>query len=208
MISTYLTYASISALVACTPGPSNYIAAYNGAKSGVYKAAVAITGHMSAVLLLAFLAAIGLSTFIMNSPPLFTGIKLLGAGYLFYIGYGIFMSSRSDSSNDNAPLEASQKASRKRHLWQQHFFVAATNPKAMIFFTALFPQFINPQQNLLSQFAPLAMISLCSSFFFPFVYALIGHNANKLNVSNQFIRGFNFCIGLIFMGLSIMLAIK
>lgn len=211
MLSTYLTYASISALVASTPGPSNFIAAHNGAKSGLYQASIAITGHMSAVLLLAFLAAIGLSSMIMSSPFLFNAIKLFGAGYLLYIGIKMLASCCSKKENTDSQetlLESSQQHPGKRQLWQQHFFVAATNPKAMIFFTALFPQFINPEISLLSQFIPLACISLCSSFFFPFIYAFLGHNAAKLTISTSLKKQFNLLVSIMFIGFSISLLLS
>ncbi|WP_371373910.1 LysE family translocator [Thalassotalea aquiviva] len=203
MISTYLTYATMSALVASTPGPSNYIAAQNGAKAGLRKASFAITGHMSAILLLAFFSAIGLSTLIINSPIVFTGLQWFGAAYLCYLGIKIIKGSLASSSGATTTPQQELQGSRK--LWRQHFLIAASNPKAMLFFTALFPQFINPEQNLLEQFIPLACISLTSSFIFPFAYALVGKKTAQLGLPGPIQKYGQVLVGILFMVFALML---
>lgn len=207
MLTTYFTYATISALVASTPGPSNYIAAHNGASAGLRKASFAITGHMSAVLLLAFLSAIGLSSLLVSSEVLFGVVKILGAGYLMYLGVKIIRGSlHAPQNSEKAYLVKDPIKLKKRHLWGQHFFIAASNPKAMLFFTALFPQFIDPEINLMRQFIPLACISLTSSFIFPFIYAWLGKKASTIAIPQKYTSYFQTAVGVAFMIFSLFLA--
>jgi threonine/homoserine/homoserine lactone efflux protein len=204
MLSVYLSYVAISALVASSPGPSNFLAAKNGARSGLIAATVAITGHMSAVLMLAILSAIGVGAMILAAEWLFNTIKMLGAGYLIYLGFKMFRSQVG--SMPELALENPKKASLKK-LWLEHFFVAIGNPKALLFFTALFPQFIDINQGLTAQFLPFLMISMCSSFLFPFSYALFAYRLSKIKKIKKVKRWASKGTGIAFLGFGIALAL-
>ncbi|TKB45961.1 LysE family translocator [Thalassotalea mangrovi] len=181
MVTEYLTYATMSALVAALPGPSNFIAAENGAMAGLRKSGVAVTGHLTAVLLLASLSAMGLTSLVLASPTAFMLLKLMGCGYLCYLGINIIRSANAIASG-NEPLSRSAK---RRHMWRKHFTVAITNPKALLFFSALLPQFVNADRPMAEQFIPLMCISMCSAFTFPMLYAFLGKQSNQFNISNR-----------------------
>ncbi|NMP17723.1 LysE family translocator [Thalassotalea sp. Y01] len=187
MIAEYLTYASMSALVAALPGPSNFIAAENGAMAGLRKSGVAITGHLTALLVLAVMSAMGLTSLLIASPLAFNAVKLMGCGYLCYLGINIIRSANTNAvGRDIQPRSA-----RRRHMWRKHFTVAITNPKALLFFSALLPQFVDANQPIGEQFLPLMMISMCSAFTFPMLYALIGKKSTQLPFNErhkQFIK--------------------
>ncbi len=108
--------------------------------------------------LLALCSAIGLSSLIIASPVLFKAIKLLGAAYLFYLGGKIVINNlpKQNKACSTPTVATTQLAIiYKRLLWREHFLVAISNPKALLFFTALFPQFI---EGLSWQFLPLHVL--------------------------------------------------
>ncbi len=180
MITEYLTYATMSALVAALPGPSNFVAAENGAMAGMRKSGVAVTGHMAAILILAALSAMGLTSLVLASPTAFTLLKLLGCSYLCYLGVNIIRSARAQASG--AAMVA--RSIKRRHMWRKHFTVAITNPKALLFFSALLPQFVDASKPMAEQFIPLMSISMCSAFTFPMLYAYVGKKSNALAISD------------------------
>ena len=95
-------------------------------------------------------AGLGLAALIAASATALTVIKWLGVAYLVYIG--LRMIRRAGRRLD---LGAAPRVSR-RALWLQGFLTSASNPKAVVFFAALFPQFIDPNVAFWPQFAILS----------------------------------------------------
>ncbi len=174
--STYLVYLSISVIASVSVGPSVILAANNGINFGRRKALSGVLGHVSAILILAIISASGLGSIILASETTFLIIKYLGVLYLAYIGYAIWKSKGSWSflpQNCNIPSGLS--------LYRKSLLLGLSNPKALVFFTALFPQFINAGMPLLPQFLILTGTSLANAFLFTFIYALAGYRfKNKL----------------------------
>jgi threonine/homoserine/homoserine lactone efflux protein len=205
MFSALVSYATISALVAVSPGPSNFLAARNGGIYGLRAAAVAITGHMSAVLLLALLCALGIGAMLAASQQLFTVVKFAGAAYLIYLGYKML---KANKGKEHLWRGQADQHCPTAKLWLEHFLVAVANPKALLFFTALLPQFIDLNEGLSVQFAVLLGISLCSSFIFPFSYALLANRALEISAIKKLQRWFSKASGLMFLGFGFALALS
>ena len=164
-ISNYYLYFSISLLASISIGPSVILAASNGVNFGRKKALAGVFGHVCAVMVLALISASGLGLILMTSDIAFIVIKYIGAAYLVYIGIAIWRSKGNWAFADkNAQIPA------KRALFKQSFLLGLSNPKALVFFSALFPQFIQPTQAILPQFLLLAGTSLCNAFVFTSVY--------------------------------------
>lgn len=211
LLSTLLSYFAISALVASTPGPSNILAARNGARHGLKAAAIAITGHMFAVFLLALITAVGLGAIILANEQVFIAVKFCGVAYLIWLGINMVKPAKTASSNrQSKSVEQESTTPKTTHfkLWLEHFAVAATNPKALLFFSSLFPQFVDLNKGLTGQFAVFLSMSLCSSFVFPLGYALL---ATKLAQSKRFNRkkkALSKITGMTFLGFGVALAVR
>jgi threonine/homoserine/homoserine lactone efflux protein len=101
------------------------------------------------------LSAMGLGALLAASETAFTTAKVLGAGYLIWLGIRTF---RSDTVlADTAPPSG-------RSFYLQGLLVGASNPKAVLFFAAFFPQFLNPAAPMLPQFALLALTFVACEF--------------------------------------------
>jgi len=175
-LSAYLIYLSISVIASISVGPSVVLAANNGIHFGRRKAFFGVLGHVCAILILAVISASGIGSIILASETTFLVIKYLGVLYLAYIGYAIWQSKGAWSflpENNNIPSGIS--------LYRKSLLLGLSNPKALVFFTALFPQFIQADKALLPQFLILTSTSLANAFLFTFAYALAGNNfKNKL----------------------------
>lgn len=158
----------MSILASVSIGPSVLLAASNGVNFGRKRALAGVFGHVCAVLLLAIVSASGLGIILLTSESAFSIIKYLGAAYLIYIGLMIWTSKGKYSF-----ITAHQKTPAKRQLFKQSFLLGISNPKALVFFTSLFPQFIDPDFPVVSQFLILAGTSLTNAFIFTSVYVIV-----------------------------------
>lgn len=151
----WLLYVSVVLAVIVTPGPSAALCLTHGATHGVWRATATVLGGMVASLTLMTLSALGLGAAIAASTTLFLVIKFAGAAYLIYLGIMMWRAPAADASAGAAPAASASRASWAR-LWRQGFLVGIGNPKDLLFFGALFPQFLDPAKPMAPQFALLA----------------------------------------------------
>ncbi len=157
-LTTYLLYLAAVALLVLSPGPTMLMCVTTAIHHGPRKAMLSASGSVTAVLGVMVLSALGLGALLAASEVAFAIAKLLGASYLIALGIKIFRSQGTllasgtiDSSNDSA------NAVTGRASYLRGFFVGASNPKALLFFAAFFPQFLDPNAAFLPQFAILAL---------------------------------------------------
>ena len=156
-LSTYLLYVAAVALLIVTPGPTMLMCMTNAIHHGPRRAMTSVAGAVSAVLCVMLLSAMGLGALLATSETAFTTAKVLGAAYLVWLGIKTFRSRAVlQVQADNAP--------RARSFWLQGFLVGASNPKAVLFFAAFFPQFLNPAAPMAPQFAILALTFMAFEF--------------------------------------------
>tara|TARA_R110001583_G_scaffold12102_3_gene53900 strand:+ start:69 stop:683 length:615 start_codon:yes stop_codon:yes gene_type:complete len=201
--SNYSFYFSISLLASISIGPSVILAASNGVNFGRKRALAGVFGHVCAVMILALISASGLGVILMTSDIAFSVIKYIGAGYLVYIGIAIWRSKGSWAFADNK-----QQIPAKRALFKQSLLLGLSNPKALVFFSALFPQFIEPSQAILPQFLLLAGTSLCNAFIFTSVYVLVAFRFRQYFLSAIGQRWVGKTTGGIFVGFAAALLVS
>ena len=126
-------------------GPNNMLSLSNGARDGVRYSIFAAFGRLLAFAAMIAIAGFGLGALLLASETLFTILKFAGAAYLVWLGIKLFVSAPvhlSRSANDSQP-SAELPSHKLRRLAKQEFLVAAGNPKAILIFTAFFPQFVD-----------------------------------------------------------------
>ena len=159
-----LLYTSIAFVAAVTPGPAILLATTHSASFGMKKTFATILGNITGLFTMSLLSVLGLSTLILHSAPVFIAVKLIGAAYLIYLGAKLWLHGFSGKIRQDVPQAEPRQAPKARNLYLQGMLVALSNPKAIAFTTALFPQFIDPAQPLLQQFAVLVVIFMMLSF--------------------------------------------
>lgn len=165
--ATWLLYAAAVLVLTVTPGPSVLMCITSGANHGARRAFFAAIGSITAALGIMACSAIGVGAALAASEPLFHLIKWFGVGYLLYLG---ITTLRSTQSSFQLPTELAGQASR-RTLYARGLLVGGSNPKALLFFTALFPQFIDPSAPQLPQFLVLGGTFVCFEMFWLMFYA-------------------------------------
>jgi threonine/homoserine/homoserine lactone efflux protein len=125
----------------------------NAMSHGAPKAMASATGSISAALGMILLSSLGLGAVLAASDMAFLMLKVLGAAYLIYLGIKTFRSSASSFELPAAKLQRNISAKR---LYLQGLLVGASNPKALLFFAAFLPQFVDPSKAWAPQFAILA----------------------------------------------------
>jgi threonine/homoserine/homoserine lactone efflux protein len=159
-IDIWLGFLAIAIIATITPGPAILLVITHSLASGWTKTLPTISGNISGLFLMSLCSALGLSALVIHSSVAFLIIKLLGAIYLFYLGLMLWRNGIELALN----ATGGTLTERKRGYYFQGLLVSLTNPKAIIFTTALFPQFISTQQALLPQFSILvATLISCST---------------------------------------------
>ena len=158
-LSTYLLYVAAVALLIATPGPTMLMCMTNALNHGTRRAMTSVAGSVTAVLVVMLLSAAGLGALLAASETAFTTAKLIGAAYLVWLGIKTF---RSDASALSVDKDAASVPRRSFYL--QGLLVGASNPKAVLFFAAFFPQFLNPTAPMAPQFAILALTFMAFEF--------------------------------------------
>lgn len=132
----YLAYlATVAVFFASPPGPSQLLMVSNSLRHGVRRSGWTVAGDLSANAFQMLAAGFGLAALIATTDWALDVIKWAGVAYLVWMGIRTFRARPA------APGEA-QAAAAPRKLYLQGFITSASNPKAVFFFAALFPQFI------------------------------------------------------------------
>lgn len=156
-------FALAALVIIVVPGPSVLFAVSRGVALGRRAALATTAGNTAGALLLAWLVSAGLGGIIATSLTAFTVVKLAGAAYLVFLGVQMWR-HRGDLP---AALAGEVEPITTRRIVRDGFVVGVTNPKVVVFFGAVLPQFVDPdgapvwlQMGILSLvFAAIAMVS-------------------------------------------------
>ena len=149
-IETYLLYlAALAVFFATPPDSSQLLIIANSARHGLKKSGWTVAGDLTANILQMSAAALGIAAVIATSATVFQAVKWLGVAYLAWIGLRlIFWRPRAFEGTATSAVSPAK-------LFRQGFITSSANPFAVMFFAALFPQFIDPAAPTLPQLAIL-----------------------------------------------------
>ena len=204
-IEQYLVFVAITGVFLLSPGPSVLLSINNGAKYGVKLSAIGVLGNVVAFQVLIILSALGLGAIITASGEVFNVLKVLGAIYLIYLGVKVWLAPVSNLSNGK---ETTKDTVTPFILFKQAFFVTSSNPKALVYVSALLPQFINTEQALLPQVATLALTSAVVQFIIFMSYAALASRAREFLKNSKNRKIFNRFSGVTFIGFGVSLGLS
>jgi homoserine/homoserine lactone efflux protein len=193
-----LVFTTVTLVVSASPGPVMLTCMADAGRFGFAKSLHSMFGASVGNLLLMLLSALGVGLLVEQSRWIFHSIQWLGAAYLIYLGIKLMRAAPLQLHLESAPT-------RSQDLFQKSFLIAVTNPKGLIYFGALFPQFIDLHQNLPPQFALLTIIFLLMDLIWMAIYAQSGKLIMRWLKTPQHQRWFNWISGgaLIAMGLAL-----
>lgn len=200
-LSTWLLFVSITLVTTFSPGPAVLLAITNSLSFGLRTTFYSTLGNELGILFVSAITFLGLGTILTTSTTLFLILKTLGAGYLIYLGIRQWRTKDTLFSSTENQHQTTTQSDKQSFL--QGFLIATTNPKLVLFFTALFPQFITLNHPLVLQFSLLIATFSCLSASALISYGLLAQHSKKW-FSN---RGYTTYLNKLFGGIFIMLGI-
>ena len=137
-IGDYGAYCAAILLFLALPGPGTFALLTSTAKGGLRGGTAATLGIILGDQVLLWLAVAGVAALLAAHPALFQGVQYLGAAYLVWIGLKLVFAR---------PGSASPVRIEPHHYARQAFLITLLNPKAIVFYMAFFPLFIDPAQH-------------------------------------------------------------
>ncbi len=182
------------------PGPGNLALLTATGKGGVRSGLAATFGVIAGDQVLLWLAVAGLSALLINYPSLYSSIQWAGAAYLIGLGYSLFNAKPGD-----APV----LDMKPDHYFRQALFITVLNPKAIVFYMAFFPLFVDPAIHLgLLTFAVMAATIAVLTFAYGLVVVMLAHHLAERVRANPLVSVMlNKIAGALLIGFGLKLAL-
>jgi len=177
-------FITLTFIVSASPGPVMLSCMADAGRFGFAKSIYTMLGASTGNLVLMLLSAVGLGLLVGEAEWIFHTIKWIGAAYLVYLGIALFLAAPHNLQDELPTIRSS-------HLFWKSLLVAVTNPKGLIYFGALFPQFIDIHQSMTPQFTLLTLIFLATDLLWMAIYALGGSAIMRWLKSPSHQRWFN-----------------
>lgn len=182
-LNTWLFFSGTEALLCLTPGPAVLFVLSFGLARGGPASLWANAGILTGNAFYFVLSALGLGAVLLASHEVFTIIKYLGAAYLIYLGARTILGAGLAIHADNVARTHTED-------WQtltRGFALQAANPKALIFFVALLPQFIDASRAVAPQVLILGVTSVIIEFFVLAAYGYLAARAAAIAREPRFV---------------------
>lgn len=181
-ISDYGAFAAAFVLLLFLPGPGNLALISSASKGGVAGGLASVLGLLLGDQVLLWLTVAGVAAMLKTYPPLFMALQWLGAAYLAWLGYKMIAAK---------PGEGPSIQITQGHYFRETMFITLLNPKAIMFYLAFFPQFIDPvnHQGWVT-FAVMAATIAALGFVYCFCVVLITHYMAARIRANPRVSGF------------------
>ena len=181
---TYWLYVATETALSLSPGPAVMLVIAYGLAQGVRSSVWASLGILSANGLYFALSATGVGALLLASQTVFQAIRWAGAAYLVYLGLAALLGRPS-------PITVSRSAARggsPRAVYLSGLTLQLANPKTLVFFAAILPQFVDPRLPVGTQMVWLAAGSVIPEFFILAGYGFAASRAAPLATDPRFAR--------------------
>ena len=200
-LDTWLVYLLAATGLSLSPGPNGLLALTHGALHGPRQAWFTIAGGALGFVTIIALSMFGIGALLQASLVWLAVLKWVGGAYLVWLGVQVWRAP---------PVAVDPGAARRqrhgRSLFRQGALSAVTNPKGILFFAAFLPQFIDPAQSLLVQFAIMAATFAVIEIV---TEAVIAHTAHRITPWLARVgRRFNQVCGGVFIAIGIALPLR
>lgn len=188
-LSIFLLFAATTFVVVLTPGPAAIAVAAQASSNGFARSQSAVAGVASANAVFFALSATGLSATIIASELLFAVIKWFGVAYLVYLGLSAIF-----SRSGGLQIERGEPRSMTS-LYGKGFLVEAANPKALLYFAAILPQFLDTSMPIMPQMAIMGVTTLLFDWAVYSAYAFLGAQVARQGVRPSLVTAINRVAG-------------
>ena len=159
-LEVILVFAATEFMLSLTPGPAVMVVVSQGMRHGFAASTRGTAGILAGNAVYFALSALGLGALLLASATLFAVLKWAGVAYLVFVGLKMLLAkgAAADEAGDGAAQPPAPK--RSLRLFSQGLLTQLSNPKALVFFTALLPQFVSPEGRVFEQFLLLGVVSI------------------------------------------------
>ena len=199
-ISDYGAFAAAFVLLLFLPGPGNLALISSASKGGLSGGLASVLGLLLGDQILLWLTVAGVAALLKSTPSLFMALQWMGAAYLAWLGLKMVTAK---------PGEGPQIQITPGHYFRETLLITLLNPKAIMFYFAFFPQFIDPvhHQGLLT-FAVMALTIAVLGFVYCFGVVLITHTmAERIRANARFSGALQKIAGLCLIGFGLKMVI-
>ena len=172
--ATWLAFAAASALLVVVPGPTVTIIIANSLRDGPRAGLLNVAGTQAGLAAMILVLAAGLEAIVARAGIVFDVLRLVGAAYLVWLGVRMWLSDGKLAAAGPAPRRSD------RALFWQGLLVIWSNPKALIFFGAFIPQFVDPASNAAAQVVLLGATFMAVATLLDGAYAVAAGRAGSL----------------------------
>jgi len=205
-VDDYLLYVLIAVGYIASPGPAVLVAINGGAAVGVKRTAMLLAGNTIGLGALAFISALGIGALILNSAKLTVAVKVLGALWLVYLGVKTMRAPVvSDPKSEQNRLRKIYAGAGGLVEFRDGLVLALTNPKPIVFFVSIYPQFIAAGEFIAHQFLLLGATFMLLSFGILNAYSMLSALIGAYVLDEAKIRLFNYFFGCTFLALALFL---
>jgi homoserine/homoserine lactone efflux protein len=179
-LSIWLAFLITATVASFVPGPAVLYVVGQGMRHGARKAIAANLGILSGNAIWFTASAIGLAALVAIAAPVFNAIRWLGVAYLTWLGISAW---RDALRGTDATQRIAPPVPGTFRMWRQGVLLQLANPKAILFFTALLPQFVDAKQPIAAQIGVLAITSIASEFVVLAFYGWLAARGGALLVA-------------------------
>jgi homoserine/homoserine lactone efflux protein len=199
--SLWITYFVATLVLSVTPGPGVFSSISSGLHHGFRLGLWNGVGMQAANLLVVLVVSLGLGAILLASETLFTVVKWAGVAYLVYLGIVTWRAPARGFEEDRGDHETTA-----RGVFMRGFWVNATNPKGIIFFAAILPQFIDTARPQLAQYAILAATTFAVDLAIMMGYTALAARVLRVMRDPSRLRWVNRTLGGAFIAAGVALA--
>jgi threonine/homoserine/homoserine lactone efflux protein len=171
--AAFLTFVLTSIILVIVPGPTVTLIIANSLRHGTRAGLINVAGTQAGLAVMLVVLAAGLSTLIASLGVVFDWLKLAGAAYLIWLGWKLWQA-------DGSLVEGSDRPRPNGSFFWQGFIVILSNPKVLVLFGALIPQFIDPAGDPLLQTLVLGATFMIVATIFDSAYAVLAGRAGGM----------------------------
>jgi len=198
-LSVLIGFVAAALVVLVTPGPGVLYVVARSLSQGQRAGIISVLGLSSGALVHVAAATLGLSAILLTSAAAFTIVKLLGAGYLIYLGIRTLLTRAALSNADTTPPRSLSR------LFVDGFVISVLNPKIAVFFLAFLPQFVQPDAGPVArQVMLLGLIYVGLALVTDGTYALVAGRARHW-MRGRIVQGRapQYATGAVYLGLGV-----